>query len=455
VIEDTIAAISTPIGEGGVGIVRISGENAFEVAKKFFRPARSKDWLKEGFRLHYGHVVEKESGRVVDEVLLAVMKAPHTYTRENVVEINCHGGAVPLRETLRLVLAAGARLAEPGEFTKRAFLNGRIDLTQAESVIDIIRAKTEASLRVALAQLDGRLSARIGEIQHRVLGLLAGLEAAIDFPEDGVEDQGREDLLSSAAELVRELNRIIDSAGAGRIYREGISTVIAGRPNVGKSSLLNALLGRERAIVTHVPGTTRDVIEETINIRGIPLVLVDTAGLRETEDLVERIGVEKSREFLAGADLILFLVEASEGITGADREILKDLDRQKTILVINKIDLGDQIKLQEAGELSSVEISALTGEGMESLEEKILEVVTGGSFSPPEAVLVSRARHEDAMRRARDQLEEFKSSLHQGVSADLLSVDVRGAWEALGEITGSTVAEDLLDRIFTDFCIGK
>lgn len=454
-IDDTIAAISTPPGEGGVGIIRISGEKAYEVAEKVFRPYRPKNWLGESYRVHYGHVLDHRSGKVIDEVLLTVMKAPRTYTREDVVEISCHGGIVPLREALKAVLAAGARLADPGEFTKRAFLNGRIDLTQAESVIDIIRSKTEDSLKIALSQLDGRLSGRITEIQDKILGVLAGLEAAIDFPEDDVEEKSRLALFNSAVEIIRDLDGLIENAGKGKIYREGISTVIAGRPNVGKSSLLNSLLGRERAIVTHIPGTTRDVIEEAVNIKGIPLILTDTAGLRETQDLVERIGVEKTREFLAGAGLVLFVVEASEGLTEEDLGILESIDRKKTLLIVNKIDLGEREKEIYVEGVPSVEVSALTGEGMDRLEEKIVEIVSGGEIKSPESIIVSSARHEDALRRARDHLEDFKGSLEAGMPADLLSIDVRNSWEALGEITGSTVTEDLLDRIFSDFCIGK
>ncbi|MFZ5634221.1 MAG: tRNA uridine-5-carboxymethylaminomethyl(34) synthesis GTPase MnmE [Bacillota bacterium] len=453
-MDDTIAAVSTPLGEGGVGIIRISGKDAFSVARKLFRPARPKDWLQENYKLHYGHVVDG-AGRVIDEVLLAVMKEPYTYTRENVVEINCHGGIVPLRETLKAVLASGARLAEPGEFTRRAFLNGRLDLSQAESVIDIIRSKTGASLKVALSQLAGGLSARIGEIQGKILGILAGLEASIDFPEDDVEEKARRQLSVSALDIIGDLDKLIEAAGKGRIYREGIKTVIAGRPNVGKSSLLNALLGQERAIVTHVPGTTRDVIEETLNIRGIPLKLIDTAGLRETQDLVERIGVEKTREMLAGADLILFVVEAAEGLTGEDREILRALDKSKTFLIINKIDLGVNIQDPGMEGIPAVEVSALTGEGMDTLEDRIEEIVTGGKISSPESIMVSSARHEAVLRRARGLMAEFHASLDRDIPVDLLSIDVRGAWEALGEITGSTVTEDLLDRIFNDFCIGK
>ncbi|MFZ5645072.1 MAG: tRNA uridine-5-carboxymethylaminomethyl(34) synthesis GTPase MnmE [Bacillota bacterium] len=452
--NDTIAAITTPPGEGSVGIVRISGEKAFSVAEKLFRTARKKNWLEESFKMHYGHVFDS-AGNVIDEVLLTVMRAPRTYTREDIVEINCHGGSVPLRETLKAVLDAGVRMAEPGEFTKRAFLNGRIDLSQAESVIDIIRSKTEASLKVAVSQLGGGLSRKIADLQYKILGVLAQLEATIDFPEDDIEEKNKKEMENSAAEIVRELDTLIEAAARGRIYREGIMTVITGRPNVGKSSLLNALLGRERAIVTNIPGTTRDIIEETINIRGIPLILADTAGLRETKDVVEKIGVEKTKQFLTEANLILFVVDASEGMTDDDRGILEIVDREKTLLIINKVDIaGDELDSKLYG-IPHVEISALKGEGIEKLEEKIEQMVTGGKAVIPDSVIISNVRHESILVRARSHMEEFRSLLGESVPPDLLSIDVRAAWEALGEITGSTVTEDLLDRIFSDFCIGK
>lgn len=454
VFNDTIAAITTPPGEGSVGIVRISGEKAFSVAEKLFRTARKKNWLEESFKMHYGHVFDS-AGNVIDEVLLTVMRAPRTYTREDIVEINCHGGSVPLRETLKAVLDAGVRMAEPGEFTKRAFLNGRIDLSQAESVIDIIRSKTEASLKVAVSQLGGGLSRKIADLQYKILGVLAQLEATIDFPEDDIEEKNKKEMENSAAEIVRELDTLIEAAARGRIYREGIMTVITGRPNVGKSSLLNALLGRERAIVTNIPGTTRDIIEETINIRGIPLILADTAGLRETKDVVEKIGVEKTKQFLTEANLILFVVDASEGMTDDDRGILEIVDREKTLLIINKVDIaGDELDSKLYG-IPHVEISALKGEGIEKLEEKIEQMVTGGKAVIPDSVIISNVRHESILVRARSHMEEFRSLLGESVPPDLLSIDVRAAWEALGEITGSTVTEDLLDRIFSDFCIGK
>lgn len=456
-LNDTIAAISTPPGEGGVGIVRISGEEAFIVAEKVFRPAGKKDWLGEGFKMHYGHIVDCLNGEVIDEVLLTVMKAPRTYTREDVVEINCHGGAVPLRAALKSVLAAGARLAAPGEFTKRAFLNGRIDLTQAESVIDIIRSKTESSLKVAMSQLGGGLSLKIKGLQDNLLGMLARLEAAIDFPEDEVEEKSTAELKKAATEIVRGLDDLIDAAGRGRIFRDGIMTVITGRPNVGKSSLLNALLGRERAIVTDIPGTTRDVIEEMINIRGIPLVLADTAGLRETGDLVEKKGVEKTRLILEEAGLILFLIDAGQGVTEEDTELIRDMDRDKTLLIINKTDIEEnpRFPVGEEWNLPRVEISALTGKGIEDLEEMIEQMVTGGRATSAESLIISNIRHETVLEQARRSMEDFLALAGQGVPPDLLSIDIRSAWETLGEITGSTVTEDLLDRIFSDFCIGK
>jgi len=455
--EDTIAAIITPAGEGAVGIIRISGDKALLIAQKIFRPAKAEDIVKSNYKLHYGHILS-EKGEVIDEVLLSVMHAPHTYTREDVVEINCHGGFVSLRESLRAVLAAGARMAEPGEFTKRAFLNGRIDLSQAESVIDIIRSKTETSLKVAVSQLAGGLSSKIAQLREKMIGILAGLEAAIDFPEDEIEESTREEMSNQSKIILQELNDLIDNAARGKVYREGIVTVIAGRPNVGKSSLLNALLGEERAIVTQVPGTTRDVIEETINIKGIPLRLTDTAGLREADDLVEKIGVKKTRDYLAGAGLVLYVTEACQGLMEEDMEILKTIDKEKIIIIFNKIDIigagGKKIKKNAKG-YASVRISALTGEGIPALKEIIGETAGGGKTDSTDSIIVSNVRHEEILRRSRGCLLEFIEGLSGYTSWDLLAVDARNALEALGEITGSTVSEDLLDRIFTDFCIGK
>lgn len=453
-LEDTIAAISTSLGEGSVGIVRISGKNAFSVAQKVFLPAKKKDWLQENYKMHYGHIVDV-NGQIIDEVLVTIMKAPHTYTRENVVEINCHGGIIPVRETLRVVLSSGARMAEPGEFTKRAFLNGRIDLAQAESVIDIIRSSTDSALKVAIAQLGGGLSEKVKVLQEKLLKILSELEVSIDFSEQEIIGKSKTELSNEVLILIKSLEELIIDAGRGRIYREGIKTAIIGRPNVGKSSLLNVMLGSERAIVTHIPGTTRDIIEENMNVKGIPLKLIDTAGLRETKDLVEMIGVKKTREILSDADLVLFVIDASEGLTAEDQQIMECLEKKKTLLVINKIDLVKNNKMPKIKEMSSVMVSALKGDGINVLQEKIFEIVTSERIRPPESVVISSARHEEILCRARGYLTEFHESLKANVPVDILSIDLRNSWEALGEITGSNYNEDLLDRIFNDFCIGK
>lgn len=459
-LNDTIAAISTPLGEGGIGIVRITGNDALNIAEKIFISPKGANWFKGSHNIYYGHVINPENGRVIDEVLMTVMKSPHTFTREDVVEINCHGGIVPLREVLKTVIAAGARQAEPGEFTKRAFLNGRLDLTQAESIIDIIRAQTDSSLKVAMNQLRGGLSKKVTSLQDQILNLLAGLEAAIDFPEDDIDEKEINEIIDEAKKIINELDELIQGAETGKIYREGLRTVIAGRTNVGKSSLLNALLRETRAIVTDVPGTTRDIIEELLNIRGIPLRLIDTAGLRETEDIVEKIGVSRTRESIRDADLVLLVVDATDGMTDEDREILELAGNKKVLIIINKIDLlknnGSNNNVQvDSGEKPVVEISALTGEGLKKLEDRIVEVALAGNINAPEAVSISNIRHQNSIKQAKQSMEDFLSSMKNCVPADLASIELRGAWEALGEITGSTVTEDLLDRIFADFCIGK
>ncbi len=457
--EETIAAISTPLGEGGIGIVRLSGPDAFEIAGKVFR-AKNPKWNSAGsHRLHYGFIVD-ECGRVVDEVLLSCMKAPHTYTREDVVEINCHGGTMPAKKILELVLKQGARLAEPGEFTKRAFLNGRIDLAQAESVIDLIKAKTEKGLKIAATQLMGTLSKKVRELQEGILGALAWVEANIDFPDEDIEEASAAQLTRDIEKFIAEAEKLLKGSEAGKIYREGVKTVIAGRPNVGKSSLLNALLREERAIVTDVPGTTRDVIEEVVNIKGIPLRIIDTAGLREARDVVEKIGVERARKVIERADLVLAVIDASAGITGEDRKILELLGEKKAIIVFNKIDAG--IKVVKSclkgvtGQRPAVWISALTGEGLAELEECIAQTVLGENIKVAEDdVLVTRIRHKAALEKAVEHLKNALTSLNSGLPVDITAIDLRGAWEALGEITGNALSEDILDRIFADFCIGK
>jgi len=457
--EDTIAAISTPLGEGGIGIVRISGSEAAEISKKIFK-ARRGGWLNKGsHRLMYGHIVDG-TGVIVDEVLLSYMKEPHTYTREDVVEINCHGGIVPLRKVLELVLAQGARLAEPGEFSKRAFLNGRLDLAQAESVIDVIRSKTESSLKIAVSQLRGELSRKILELQDRLLGLLARVEANIDFPDEDLEIATGVEITITGENLLMETRELIRGAEAGRVYREGISTIIIGRPNVGKSSLLNAMLREDRAIVTDIPGTTRDVIEEVVNIKGIPLKIIDTAGIHETRDIIEKIGVEKTREMIGRADLVLLVLDAARGLAQEDLAIIENLGDKKSIFLINKVDVEQKkINLSDVEELAKgrtvLWISAEKGTGLAELEEKIYEMVMGGQLSGTDNVLVTNVRHKIALEKTALHLEDAIEGIKRGVPIDVAAIDLRSAWEALGEITGSTVTEDLLDRIFKDFCIGK
>lgn len=457
--EDTIAAISTPLGEGGIGIVRLSGPAAVEIAGKIFR-ARRGEWTDAaGNSLIYGHIYDFD-GAVVDEVLLGYMKAPHTYTREDVVEINCHGGPLPLKKVLELVLAAGARLANPGEFSMRAFLNGRMDLAQAESVIDIIRAKTEGGLRLAAGQLKGDLSKKIFNLQDKLLGLLAQVEANIDFPDEDLEEKTMEEISLSSGEIIGDLKELIRGAEAGKIYREGISTIIIGRPNVGKSSLLNALLRENRAIVTDIPGTTRDIIEEIINIGGIPLKIIDTAGLHETENIIEKIGIERTKENIEKAGLVLLVLDASNELTEEDLAIIESVGDKKAVFLINKADIEekkidpDQVAARASGR-PVLWVSAKKGTGLEQLEKIIYEMVMEGQIANNDTVLVTSVRHKQALEKAAAHLEDARSGITGGVPVDIIAIDIRAAWEALGEITGSTVTEDLLDRIFADFCIGK
>lgn len=454
VLDDTIAAISTPIGQGGIGIVRLSGAEALAVAQRVFQP-HSAAWREriEPNRLYYGHIVAPQGGATVDEVLLSYMRAPHTYTRQDVVEINTHGGLMAQREILALCLAEGARPAREGEFTLRAFLNGRLDLAQAEAVLDVIQAKTAASLRVALHQLGGHLSRRVRELRSRLLHMLAYLEATIDFTE---QDIPLEDISPGLWEAGRELEELLREADRGIIYRQGVHTAIVGRPNVGKSSLLNALLRTERAIVTPIPGTTRDTLEETLNLQGIPLVLVDTAGINQTDDVIERMSIERSRRSVERADLVLLMVDGSEKATHADREVAALCATKPALVLVNKCDLP-QVEhyadmLSSAPHLST---SALTGEGIPALEGAIVEMIYGGEVTLSDAPLASNPRHRELFRRALADVREALDGLAQGVPDDLVSIDVAEAVEALGEITGETASDDLLETIFGSFCIGK
>ena len=446
---DTIAAVATPIGEGGVGLIRLSGPRATGIASRLFARARSgPEWTSH--RVYYGHIVEPNTGSVVDEVLVTFMKAPRSYTREDVIEIGCHGGAVPLQRVLGLCVEHGARLAEPGEFTLRAFLNGRLDLSQAEAVLDVIRARTDAALRSAMGQLQGRLSGRVRAVRQELMAVLAYVTATIDFTEQEIPPQ---DIGPGLARLRDRLLDLVGEAERGMIYRQGVRVAIIGRPNVGKSSLFNALLRANRAIVTPVPGTTRDTVEETLNLRGVPVVLVDTAGLSEqSEDPVERLGVERSRSALNQADLILWVIDGSQPVSDAERELRGLLNGRAAVVVANKADLP---RVADLGEMDCVALSALTGEGLADLEAAMSSRILGGGVCGADGPMVSNPRHQRALQRALEHVDAAIRTHGEGWPADAIAIDLTLGAEALGEITGETVSDDLLQTIFGQFCIGK
>lgn len=459
-MNETIAAISTPLGEGAIGIVRMTGKEAIEIARKVFISKKNKNWFKAGsHRVFYGWFVDPTNGEVIDEVLATVMIGPHTFTREDVVEFSCHGGIVPMRRILSTLLNHGASIAGPGEFSKRAFLNGRLDLAQAESIIDIIRAKNDQGLRLAINQLEGSLSVRAASVQDSLVGVMAGIEVNIDFPGEDVDGPSYQELVMQLDDIIEEVEGMLTGAEKGKVYREGVATIIVGKPNVGKSSLLNALLKENRAIVTEIPGTTRDVIEETVNIKGISLRLMDTAGLRETEDVVEKMGVARTREFLADADLVLTVLDAVSGVEHEDMEILKLVKANQGLVLINKVDAAPsgpmhKIIAGSVGDQQILDVSVTEGRGLDRLEEKIEEVVVGGKIVVDHLVC-SNIRHINALKQAHEYLESARDGIKLGVSSELVAVDVREAWERVGEITGLTVSEDIVDKIFANFCIGK
>ena len=458
--DDTISAVATAIGEGGIGIVRLSGSEAIMVANQLFRGLGGKMAQDiPSFHAAYGSVIDPKSGETVDEVLLLIMRAPKSYTREDVVEIHCHGGPVPLRRILDLTLRCGARLAEPGEFTKRAFLNGRLGLPQAEAVIDVIRAKTDISLKLAVSNLSGSLSERIASLRRSILQMIAHLEASIDFPEEDIEALTANQVAQDLVPVLTQIQSLLATANTGRILREGLQTVIIGKPNVGKSSLMNALLRENRAIVTNIPGTTRDVIEEYVNIRGIPLKIVDTAGIRATEDLVEQIGVQRARDFIARADLLLIMLDASLPLSPEDREVLELLDNRQAIVLINKSDLPVRLNKRELEELIAgmpvIALSTIDGTGLDELEEAIVNKVYGGHIIEHEGAFVNNVRHTHLLRMTLARLEEAMRTIDAQMPPDCIVIDLKAAWESLGEITGETVNEDIIDQIFSQFCIGK
>ncbi|AKP49003.1 GTPase and tRNA-U34 5-formylation enzyme TrmE [Bacillus smithii] len=458
---DTIAAISTPLGEGAIAIVRLSGPDAVSIADRVFHSPNGKKLADvPTHTIHYGQLHDPQTGNVVEEVMVSVMRAPKTFTREDVVEINCHGGLVSVNRVLQLVLNSGARMAEPGEFTKRAFLNGRIDLSQAEAVMDLIRAKTDKAMNVALNQMEGRLSKLIRKLRQEILEVLAHVEVNIDYPEyDDVEEMTHELLLKKSLYVKQEIEKLLRTSQQGKILREGLSTVIIGRPNVGKSSLLNALVHENKAIVTNIPGTTRDVIEEFVNVRGVPLRLVDTAGIRETEDIVERIGVERSRQVLKEADLILLVLNYSEELTPEDEKLFEAAKGMDVIVIVNKTDLPQKIDMERVQKLANnhkiVTTSLLEEQGIDELEEAIASLFFEGSIESQDATYVSNSRHIALLNQALNAINDAIAGVEASMPVDMVQIDLTRTWELLGEIIGDSVHESLINQLFSQFCLGK
>ncbi|EVY82441.1 tRNA modification GTPase mnmE [Staphylococcus aureus W19276] len=456
---DTITSISTPMGEGAIGIVRLSGPQAVEIADKLYK---GKHLLNDvpSHTINYGHIIDPESKEVVEEVMVSVLRAPKTFTREDIIEINCHGGILTINRVLELTMTYGARMAEPGEFTKRAFLNGRIDLSQAEAVMDFIRSKTDRASKVAMNQIEGRLSDLIKKQRQSILEILAQVEVNIDYPEyDDVEDATTEFLLEQSKEIKQEINRLLDTGAQGKIMREGLSTVIVGKPNVGKSSMLNNLIQDNKAIVTEVAGTTRDVLEEYVNVRGVPLRLVDTAGIRETEDIVEKIGVERSRKALSQADLILFVLNNNEALTQEDYTLYEVVKNEDVIVIVNKMDLEQNIDINEVkdmiGDTPLIQTSMLKQEGIDELEIQIRDLFFGGEVQNQGMTYVSNSRHISLLKQARQTIQDAIDAAESGVPMDMVQIDLTRTWEILGEIIGETASDELIDQLFSQFCLGK
>ena len=457
---DTIAAISTAPGEGAIGIVRISGDLAISIASSIYQCGIKQLEEQKTHTIHYGHIVDPKSGEVYDEVMVSVLRAPKTFTREDIVEINCHGGIVAINRVLQLVLRMGARLAEPGEFTKRAFLNGRIDLSQAEAVMDLIRAKTDKSMQLAMRQLDGQLSHLIQNLRQEILNTLAQVEVNIDYPEyDDVEEMTLQLLREKTQQVLQGIRALLNTASQGKILRDGLKTAIVGRPNVGKSSLLNVLLREEKAIVTDIAGTTRDTIEEYVNVRGVPLQLIDTAGIRETDDVVEKIGVERSRKALKEADFVLLLLNQSETLQEEDIRLLETTKGMKRIILFNKTDLPSKLSKEDiapyAKEEEIVTTSMLNKEGIDQLEEKIAGYFFQGQMNERDATYLSNTRHIALLEKAEQALVEVQNGIEMEMPVDLIQIDFTRAWDLLGEITGDSVQDELLTQLFSQFCLGK
>lgn len=456
---DTITSISTPMGEGAIGIVRLSGPQAIKIGDTLYKGNKKLAEV-DTHTINYGHIVDPETNETVEEVMISVLRAPKTFTREDIIEINCHGGILTINRILELTMTYGARMAEPGEYTKRAFLNGRIDLSQAEAVMDFIRSKTDRASKVAMNQIEGRLSDLIKGQRQSILEILAQVEVNIDYPEyDDVEDATTEFLLEQSKNIKEEINRLLETGTQGKIMREGLSTVIVGRPNVGKSSMLNNLIQDNKAIVTEVAGTTRDVLEEYVNVRGVPLRLVDTAGIRDTEDIVEKIGVERSRKALSEADLILFVLNNNEPLTEDDQTLYEVIKNEDVIVIINKTDLEQRLDMNEVkemiGDMPLIQTSMLKQEGIDELEIQIRDLFFGGEVQNQDMTYVSNSRHISLLKQARHSIQDAIDAAESGVPMDMVQIDLTRTWEILGEIIGESASDELIDQLFSQFCLGK
>ncbi|MBI5632972.1 MAG: tRNA uridine-5-carboxymethylaminomethyl(34) synthesis GTPase MnmE [Nitrospirae bacterium] len=456
--DDTIAAISTPVGQGGIGIVRLSGPDAVAIAGRVFLSRNNeKPSYAPSHKMLYGHIVDPADERAVDEVLLVVMRAPNSYTREDVVEINCHGSIVSARRILEIVLRQGARIAEPGEFTKRAFLHGRIDLSQAEAVLDIINAKTEESMRIASEQLRGGLTDKLTAIREQLIEVAAFVEAHIDFPEDEIETTSKKEIEKKLLDVSAEIQKLSDTFNAARFFREGLSIAIVGRPNVGKSSLLNALLQKDRAIVTDLPGTTRDLIEDYLNINGLPIRIMDTAGIHSSDELIEQEGIRRSKQAIEHADFIVAMFDGSEPFKKEDHDLLSLVRHKKAVMVISKADLPQKISVgnSTAEGRQYVCLSVVTGEGIEELKYAIFESNLHGWSEEREGVVVTNIRHKAALDSAAESLDRARKLLSGDSPLELFSIEMRGSLDRIGEITGTITTDEILHKIFSSFCIGK
>ena len=457
-VKDTIAAISTPPGAGGIGIIRVSGPGSEEIGRLLFKSRRKVEHFRT-HHLYHGDIVSPEKGTVLDEVLITIMRKPHSYTGEDVLEINCHGGPVILQAILSEVIKAGARHAEPGEFTRRAFLNNRLDLSQAEAVSDMIMARTDRGLDLAITQLKGNLSKRTEAFRSSIIDILAFLETSIDFPEEDIEVPPAPELAGRIQVIIDNLRELLSTYSEGKVYRDGISAVIIGKPNVGKSSLLNRLLGEKRVIVASTPGTTRDFIEEVINIKGIPLRLTDTAGIRDAENIIEKEGIEIVRGKLSSADIIIMVLDGSEKLTREDLGIIKKNRHRNCVLVINKSDLPHMLNDQELNSLlpsiKPLRISAKYGDGIPSLKEHIHSLIISKTDDHRSEIIITNLRHKTALEKTVKLLSKARENMLEGISPEFAVLDLRESLESMGEIVGETINEDVLDRIFATFCIGK